>query len=168
MHVRVWWWLVRATINRVLPKSSRNSSVPALPLTEISLRLYPLRSSPFGIDTSIPAGFPWSEALLEVISRQRLHHVLRFGLDLFNAVKTLPLELKFYLWEQEKKNHRGRNPLSREDGGWPSFLWKPKIATQRATRESGRFHDAGSRSCCAACLDVWAGCFLLSRLRTSQ
>jgi hypothetical protein len=39
-------------------------------------------------------GFPLSEAL-EVILCQHLHHVLRFGLvDLFNALKTWPLELE--------------------------------------------------------------------------
>ena len=43
----------------------------------------------------IPVGFPCSEVLLEVILRQRLHRVLRFGLDLFSAVKTLPLSFKF-------------------------------------------------------------------------
>jgi len=51
---------------------------------------------------AIPAGFPWSEILLEVISSQRLYHVLRHGLDRYNAVKTPPLELKFHLREWKK------------------------------------------------------------------
>jgi len=59
----------------------------------------PFEVVPFGIDTVIPVGFPRSEALLEVISCQRLHYVLRFGLDLFNALKTLPLEFQFHLRE---------------------------------------------------------------------
>jgi hypothetical protein len=41
----------------------------------------------------IPAEFPWSEALLEVILGQHLHHILQFGLDLFNTLKTSPSEL---------------------------------------------------------------------------
>jgi hypothetical protein len=31
---------------------------------------------PFCINAAIPAGFPWSEALLEVISRQRVQYVV--------------------------------------------------------------------------------------------
>jgi len=42
------------------------------------------------------------EALLEVISCQRLNRAQLFGLDLFNAVKTSPLELQFHLREWEK------------------------------------------------------------------
>jgi hypothetical protein len=51
----------------------------------------PFEVVPFCINAAIPAGFPWSEALLEVFSRQRVQYVLRFGLDLFNAVKSSPL-----------------------------------------------------------------------------
>jgi hypothetical protein len=38
------------------------------------------------------------KALLEVISHH-LHHTLSFGLDLLNAVKTLPFELQLQLQE---------------------------------------------------------------------
>jgi hypothetical protein len=43
---------------------------------------------PFCVSTAIPVGFPRSEALLEVILHQHLHHILQFGLDLFNDLKT--------------------------------------------------------------------------------
>jgi len=42
------------------------------------------------------------EALLEVISCQRLNHALLFGQDLFNAVKMSPLDLQFHFQEWEK------------------------------------------------------------------
>jgi len=51
----------------VRPKSSRNFSTVAVPLNEISIRTLPFEVFQFGIDIAIPAGFPWSEALLEVI-----------------------------------------------------------------------------------------------------
>jgi len=38
----------------------------------------PFKVVPFGIDTVIPAGFPWSEALLEVVLHQRLHVFMTF------------------------------------------------------------------------------------------
>jgi hypothetical protein len=47
----------------------------------------------------IPAGFPQSEAILEGIPHQHLHHILRFSLDLFNAVRTSPLELEYQIQE---------------------------------------------------------------------
>jgi hypothetical protein len=50
-------------------------------------------------DTAIPAEFLLSEARLEAISRQRFHHFLRIGLDLFNAVKTSALEFQFHFPE---------------------------------------------------------------------
>jgi hypothetical protein len=71
--------------------------VPKIPLpslkhlTKFIFAHIPFEVIPFGIDTAIPAGFPRTEALLEIISLQRLHHVLWFGLDLFNVVKSRPL-----------------------------------------------------------------------------
>jgi hypothetical protein len=89
----------------------------------------PFEVVPFCINAAIPAEFPWSEALLEVISRQRLHHVLRFGLDLFNAVKTSPLELQFHLWEKEKIT-----------GG--EFRWVGRVGNDCRVRRSQKLpHD---------------------------
>ena len=58
----------------------------------------------------VSAVFQQSEALLEDISLQSLHHVLRFGLDLFNTVKKLTFDRQFHLGEQEKFI----GPVSRE------------------------------------------------------
>jgi hypothetical protein len=52
------------------------------------------------------------EALAEVILRHNLHHDQRFSLCLFNALKTSPFQLKFYLWK--RKIHRGRDLMSRK------------------------------------------------------
>jgi hypothetical protein len=52
--------------------------------------------SPSCINTVILAGFPRSEALLEVILHQQLYHVLQFSLDHLNALKASPLELQFH------------------------------------------------------------------------
>jgi hypothetical protein len=60
---------------------------------------------PFCISTAIPAGFPTSEALVEVVLHQCLHRVLRFGLDLFSVLKTSPLELQF---SEVKRNYMGQ------------------------------------------------------------
>jgi hypothetical protein len=51
--------------------------------------------------TTIPASLPRSEAVQEVLLRQRLQHILRFGLDLY-GVKSSPLQLDFYLGEEEE------------------------------------------------------------------
>ena len=64
---------------------------------------------PFCIETAIP-----TEALPEVISRQRLRHVLRLGLDFF---RTSPIELQIHLREQGGGNQRGRGPVNRDGGG---------------------------------------------------
>jgi hypothetical protein len=62
---------------------------------------------PFCVNTAIPAGFPLSEAL-EVILWQHLHHVLRFSLvDLFNALKTSPLELELRFRKYKKSEGAG-------------------------------------------------------------
>ena len=57
------------------------------------------------------------------------------------------------------KNHMRRGPVSREGGGWLSCSWKAKTAAQRAMCKPEHSHDAGSRSHCATCLEVWARCF---------
>ena len=43
-----------------------------------------------------------------------------------------------------------------------------KSTAKRATRETERCHEAGSRSCCTTSLEVCAGPFDFSRLRISQ
>jgi len=79
--------------------------VPEIPLPWLNhlpkflFTTVPFEVGPFGIHTVTPVGFSWLEALLEVISLQRLHHVLWFSLDLLNALKTLPLEFQFHNWE---------------------------------------------------------------------
>ena len=45
----------------------------------------PFEVLPICTDTAIPAEFLWSEALLEDISLQRLHYLLRLVLDYFNT-----------------------------------------------------------------------------------
>jgi hypothetical protein len=95
----------------------------------------PFELAPFGIDTAIPAGFPWPEALFEVISLQRLHHVLQYGLDLINAVKTSSLELQFHLREQEKIT-----------GGEVRWVGRWGMTVD--------FVEA--KNCCTKC-DAWAG-----------
>jgi len=86
----------------VLPKSSEVPlpwfyHLPKLVFAPIHLEVVPICT-----DTAIQAGFSWSQALLEVFLRQRLHHFLRYGLDLFNAVETWPSELQFHLRELKK------------------------------------------------------------------
>jgi hypothetical protein len=70
------------------------------PLSKFLFASISLEVVPFCVNTAISAGFPWLEARLEVILRQHLHHVLRFSLDLFSALKTSsPLEPQFHFWK---------------------------------------------------------------------
>jgi hypothetical protein len=133
---------------------------------EIIICLHPLRSIPLLHQCNNSNAIYRSEALLEVISRQGLHRVLRFGMDLFNAFKQSPLELEFHLWEKEK-NHRLRGLVRRDGRGWLSCSQNPKSAQneRRLIRSLVMVQGPGG---VAPLVRTFAPDVSLSRIITSQ